>query len=88
MNPFMVNVVRNLAHMKISPLPKKKVRLKHSVVSDHLLLCNHSPSFESFSALNKENKKFVLELKQSLLVIRDKPALNRSIRSAPLHIHI
>ena len=66
-------------------LERKKVKPKGSAVSDHLLLCNHSPSFKNFSVLTKENKKFLLELKESLLIMRDKP-LNRNIRSAPLYL--
>ena len=54
-----------------SPLTKKKVKLKGGAVSDHLLLCNHSPSFENVSVLIKENRKFVLELKENLLIMRD-----------------
>ena len=61
-------------HIGISPLTKKKVELKGSVVIDHLLLCNHSPSFESFSEINKQDRKFV------------KPSLNRNIRFAPLYL--
>ena len=38
-------------------MTKKKVKPKGSAVSDHMLLCNHSPSFENFSVLTKENKK-------------------------------
>ena len=72
-------------HIGILPLTKKKFKPKSSAVSDHLLLCNHSPSFENFSVLTKENKKFLLELKESLLIMRDKP-LNRNIRSAPLYL--
>ena len=34
-----------------------------SATSDHLLLCNHLASFENFSVITKENRKFVLELK-------------------------
>ena len=64
-------------HIGISPLTKNKVKPKDSAVSDHLLLCNHSPSFENFSVLTKENKNFLLELKESLLIMRDKPSLNR-----------
>ena len=67
-------------------LERKKVKPKGSAVSDHLLLCNHSPSFKNFSVLTKENKKFLLELKESLLIMRDKPSLNRNIRSAPLYL--
>ena len=73
-------------HIGILPLTKKKVKPKSSAVSDHLLLCNHSPSFENFSVLTKENKKLLLELKESLLIMKDKPPLNRNIRSAPLHL--
>ena len=72
-------------HIGISPLTRKKVKPQGSAVSDHLLLCNHSPSFENFSVLTKENKKFLLELKESLLIMRDKP-LNRDIRSALLYL--
>ena len=62
----------------------KKVKLTGNGVSDHLLLCNHSPSFERFSVLTKKNRKFVLELKESILKIRGKPSLNKRIRSTPL----
>ena len=51
-------------------MAKEKVKPKSSVVRDHLLLCNHSLSFKSFSVLIKENR-FVLELKESLLIMRD-----------------
>ena len=78
--------VRIGEHIGISPLAKKKVKPKGSAVSNHLLLCNHSPSFENISVITKENKKFLLEFKESLLIMRDEPSLNRNIRSAPLYL--
>ena len=78
--------VRNGEHIGITPLTRKKVKPKVSAVSDHLLLCNHSPFFENFSVLTKENKKFLLELNETLLIMRDKPSLNKNIRSAPLYL--
>ena len=78
--------VRIGEHIEISPLTRKKVKPKGSAISGHLLLCNHSSSFEYFSVLTKENKKFLLELKESLLIMTDKPSLNRNIRSAPLYL--
>ena len=57
-----------------------------SAVSDDLLPCNHSPSFENFSVITKENQTFLLELKEGLLIMRDKPSLNRKIRSTPLYL--
>lgn len=38
-----------------------------------LVICNYSSSFEIFSLLTKKSWRFVLELKESLLIIRDKP---------------
>ena len=73
-------------HIGISQLTRKKVKPKGSAVSDHLLLCNHSPSFENFSVQTEENKRFLLELKESVLIMRDKPSLNRNIKSAPLYL--
>ena len=73
-------------HMGIIPLTKKKVQPKGSAIGDHLLLCNHSSFFENFSVLTKENKKIQLEMNESLLIMRDKPSLNRNIRSASLYL--
>ena len=78
--------VRIGKHIRISPLTRNKVKPKGSAVSNHLLLCNYSPFFENFSVPTKENKKFLLELKGSHLIMRDKPSLNRNIRSAPLYL--
>ena len=60
--------VKNGEHIGISSLTKKKVKLKGSAVSDYLWLCKHSLSFKNFSMLTKKNRKFVLELKESLLI--------------------
>ena len=51
-----------------------------------LSLCNHSLPFDSLSLLTKENKKNLLELKESLLIMRDKCSLKRKIRSPPLDL--
>ena len=73
-------------HIGISLLTKNKVKSKGSAVSDHLLLFNHSLSFENVSVLTKENKKFLLQLKESLLIMRNKSSLSRNIRSPPLYL--
>ena len=78
--------VRIDGHIGISPLTKKQVKPKNSSVADHLLVCNHSTSYNDFSILTRENKKSLLELKESLLIMRDKPSLNRNIISAPLYL--
>ena len=78
--------VRIGEYIGISPLTRKQVKPKNSSMADHLLLCNHSASYNDFSILTRENKKFLLELKESLLIMRDQPSLNRKITSAPLYL--
>ena len=78
--------VRIGEHTGISPLTRKQVKPKNSSVADHLLLYNHSSSYDDFSILTRENKKVLLKLKESLLKMRDKPSLNRNIKSAPLYL--
>ena len=41
--------VRIGEHIAISPLTKKKVKSKNSLINDHLLFCNHSASYDDFS---------------------------------------
>ena len=71
----------------MSPLTGKKVKPSNkSAICDHLLHCNFLPSFDNFSILAHENKKYLLEIKEILLIMRDKPSLNRKINYLPLHL--
>ena len=75
--------VRCGEHIGISPLTSKKIKpSKESAIRDHLLICNNVPSFDEFSILAHGNNRFVLEIKESLLIKRDKPVLNKNISSA------
>ena len=79
--------IRSREHIGVSPLNGKKVKpSNNSAICDHLLQCNFLPSFDNFSVLAHENKKYLLEIKESLLIMRDKPSLNRNINSAPLYV--
>lgn len=66
-------------------LPKTKLS-KSSSIANHLLFCNHLPSYNSFGILKRENKDFLLELKENLLIMRDQPYLNRTDISAPFYL--
>ena len=57
-----------------------------SATYDHLLHCDCLPPFDNFSILAHENRKHLLEIKESLLIMRDKASLNRNIKSAPLYL--
>ena len=75
--------VRSGEHIEISPLTFKKTKpSKESAIRDHLLNCNNIPSFEEFTILTNRNNKCDLEIKESLLIKRDRPILNKNISSA------
>ena len=59
---------------------------KKSAIFDHMLLDGHKASFGNFAILLKESNTFKLQLKQSLLISRDKPILNKNIYSFPLEL--
>ena len=71
----------------MTPVTGKLVKnAKKSAIYDNILLQGHDASFEDFTILFKENKKFKLHLKESLLIISDKPELNRNIYNCPLEL--
>ena len=79
--------IRSGEHIGISPLTFKKVKPSgESSISDHLLFCNHNPSFNDFTVLAQGTNKFLLEIKESLLIKPDKPILNENISSAILFL--
>ena len=49
-----------------------------------MLLYGHKASFDNFSILLKESNLFKLQVKESLLISRDKPILNKNIYFFPL----
>ena len=84
--------VRHLAvssgeHIAISPLTNKRIQpRKDSAVYHHLLNCYYSLAFEDFSILCHENKKYLSELKENLLMMRDRPSMNWNLRSTRLYL--
>ena len=79
--------VRAGEHISTSPLTGKRVNNnKKSSVKDHCLLSGHVCSFEDFSVLNYESHKFKRLIKESLLVTKDKPLLNKQVKSLKLEL--
>ena len=79
--------VRSGEHIGMSPLTFKKTKPStESAIRDRLLNCNNIPSFEEFTLLANGNNKFVLEITESLVIIRDRPNVNKNISSAKLFL--
>ena len=80
--------VRSGKHIKISPFTFKKPKSsKVSSICNHLLICN-TPSFEDFTILANENDRSVIEIKESLIIKRHKPILNKNINSAKFFLFV
>ena len=76
--------VRSGEHIAISPLTNKGVQpRKDSATCHHLLNRNYSTPFEDFNVLCHENKKYLVELKEILLIMRDRPSMNQKVRPVP-----
>ena len=72
-------------HISIFPLTFKKVKL--SAKSSIRDICNHNPSFDDFTILAQGTNKFLLEIKESLLIKLDKPIL-KTKASVLLHFFL
>ena len=59
---------------------------KESAISDHLLNCNNIPSSDGFTILAYGHHKYLPKIKENLLIIRDRPVLNKNISSAKLFL--
>ena len=67
----------------VSPLTFRKVNpSKENAICDHLLNFNNIPSFDEFTILTYGHDKYTLEIKESLLINRYRPVLNKNISSA------
>ena len=78
-------LTRAAEHMGISNLTGKRLKcVKQSAVSDRLLECNCSIDFDHFDILASDANRFRLLIKESLLIKREEPQLNKTIKSFPL----
>ena len=74
--------------MGSSALTGKRVKASYlsTAVKDHLLFCVHTPSFDNFSILAYSQNNFILEIEESLLIMRDNPVLNKMIIRHDMYI--
>ena len=68
------STVRICEHLGISNLTGKKVEIENNkltVIQEHFLCCNYSPSFQDFSILTREGNDVKLKIMENLLIARD-----------------
>ena len=60
---------------------------RYSAVGDHILQHQHDIGLDDFSIIAKEKINYILEIKESLVILRDKPSLNKTIYTTPLYLY-
>ena len=73
-------------------MPKKEKKRKKSkaktttAIKYHMLFCDHVVSLDDLKILASSNSEFHLKFKESPLISRDKPELNRNEKSLSLYL--
>ena len=79
--------VRVSEHQGVSPRTGKIVKGTLSTsVRDHMLECDHIVTWDDFRVLEKESNHWLLDIKESLFIKRDKSSLNKNIHSQELFL--
>ena len=79
--------VRISEHQGVSPRTGKIVKDTLSTsVRDHMLECDHTVTWDDFKVMERESNHWLLEIKESLFIKRDKPSLNKNIYSQELFL--
>ena len=79
--------VRSGKHIVISPLTFKKTKPSwESLIRNHLLQYDNNPSYDEFTILAHGNKKYLLKIKEGLLIKHDQTIVSKNISSATLHL--
>ena len=79
--------VRVGKHTGVSPLTEEKFKSKKcAAVKDHMLFCDHIVSIDDFKILATSYSDFHAKVKESILISRDEPILNKNGTSLPLYL--
>ena len=77
--------VRVSEHQSVSPRTGKLVKGTLSTsVRDHMLVCDHKVVHDDFKFVGNESNRYLLELKESLVIRGDRPSLNKNLYSQEL----
>ena len=74
--------IRVSEHQGLSPRTGKPLKRTLSTsVRDDMLGCTHVVAWDDFKVLGRESNHWLLEIKESLFIKRDRPSLNKNIVS-------
>ena len=91
----MLHILENFRHLKVrisehqgvSPRTGKHLKGTLSTsVRDHMFDCHHVVAWDDFKVFGRESNHWLLEIKESLFIKRDRPSLNENIYSQELFL--
>ena len=86
-NSYNAIYYRAAEHMGISHLRNKRLtNVWQSAILDQVLTCNCNINFNDLTNWSKDSNNISLGIKESLLIARDKPILNKTVKSFPLEL--
>ena len=65
---------------KIKKNAGQKIKVSPSAIWDHINRSGHAASVEDFSVLDRANNDFDLLIRESLLILHDRPSLKGSVQ--------
>ena len=57
-----------------------------TTVGEHVHDCNHKNLSDSFKIIGSAKNDYHLKIKESLNILREKPLLNKTVKSFPLYL--
>ena len=81
--------VRFSEHLGISVLTNKPYTFNQKTCTSvglHNQNCKHDNNFDSFRIIGTAKNDFHLKIKESLNILKEKPVLNKTVQSFPLHL--
>ena len=83
---FQVRYSEHLGISKVTNLPLKYNKKTTTAVREHICLCNHSNTHESFKIIGTAKNDYHLKIKESLNILRENPVINKTVKSFPLYL--
>jgi len=83
---FQVRYSEHLGISKVTNEPLKYNKKSTTAVREHIRLCCHSNTHESFKIIGSSKNDYHLKIKESLNILRENPVINKTVKSFPLYL--
>ena len=83
---YQVRFSEHLGISKVTNLPLKYSKKSSTAIREHTHSSGHNSTKECFKIIGTAKNDFHLKIKESLNILRENPALNKTVKSFPLYL--